>query len=251
MAPIGAPVADGAPILYLLVDLPSEAAPFLRAFLPRLRDAWSLPELVQIRAKATPARAFVEAVEAVLDAARTEAGESARVERGPGGLRRSGRGGRPAVLVNDRADVALAAGADGVHVGADDLPPASVRELPGGAELLVGATCHTLEELRAAPATGADYAAAGAFFPSPTKPAVDSDPRVPLAALDFGHPLPVLAIGGITAARAPSVLRTPHVRGVVVSSAVQEAPDPAAALREIRAALDRAAGTERLTPLGP
>jgi thiamine-phosphate pyrophosphorylase len=182
----------------------------------------------------------VAAVEAVLDAARSGASEAPRVVRGPRGLRRSPHGRRPIVIVNDRADVALAAGADGVHVGSGDVPPEAVRALPGGAELVIGVTCHTLEELRGAPPTGADYAAAGAFFPSPTKPSVRADPRNALSALPRSYPLPVYAIGGVTAGRCAEVLRVPHVEGVVVSSTVQAAADPAAALRELRAALDRA-----------
>jgi thiamine-phosphate pyrophosphorylase len=145
-----------------------------------------------------------------------------------------------AVIVNDRVDLALAAGADGVHVGRGDLPPDEVRRLSGD-RLLVGASTHSLDEARAAIAASAHVCGVGAMFASPTKPDVaPSGPaylRAYLAA--FPH-VPHLAIGGIDAARAAE-LAALGCRGVAIAAAACAARDPAAAVHAIRAALDRPA----------
>jgi thiamine-phosphate pyrophosphorylase len=145
-----------------------------------------------------------------------------------------------AVVVNDRVDLALAAGADGVHVGQGDLPPDEVRRLAGD-RLVVGASTHSLAEARAAVAAGAHVCGVGAMFASPTKPDVPpSGPaylRAYLAA--FPH-VPHLAIGGIDAARAAE-LASLGCRGVAIGAAACAARDPAAAVHAIRAALDRPA----------
>ena len=145
-----------------------------------------------------------------------------------------------AVIVNDRVDLALAAGADGVHVGRGDLPPDEVRRLSGD-RLLVGASTHSLDETRAAVAAGAHVCGVGAMFASPTKPDVaPSGPaylRAYLAA--FPH-VPHLAIGGIDAARAAE-LAALGCRGVAIGAAACAARDPAAAVHAIRAVLDRPA----------
>ena len=145
-----------------------------------------------------------------------------------------------AVVVNDRVDLALAAGADGVHVGQGDLPPDDVRRLAGD-RLVVGASTHSLDEACAAVAAGAHVCGVGAMFASPTKPDVaPSGPaylRAYLAA--FPH-VPHLAIGGIDAARAAE-LAALGCRGVAIGAAACAARDPAAAVHAIRAALDRPA----------
>jgi thiamine-phosphate pyrophosphorylase len=106
--------------------------------------------------------------------------------------------GRALVLVNDRPDVALLAGADGVHVGDEDLPPAEIRALVGPG-LLVGRTSRTLEAARAAIAEGADHVGFGPIFPSATKPLPGVEPRglAALAAACAGLDAPVVAISGI------------------------------------------------------
>ncbi|HEV8594570.1 MAG TPA: thiamine phosphate synthase, partial [Thermoplasmata archaeon] len=105
-------------------------------------------------------------------------------------------------LVNDDADLARRLGADGVHVGRGDTPLERARSLLGP-DAIVGATVYGAEgEERAAADAGADYLAAGPFFPSRTKP---EEPVMPLHVLDEilrRSPLPVFAIGGITAERA-------------------------------------------------
>lgn len=138
------------------------------------------------------------------------------------------------VLVNDRADVAIAAGAAGVHVGSEDLPVAAVRRIaPAG--FLVGASLGDAGE--AANARGADYVGIGPVFATTSKhdagPAIGVDGFTRLAALG-GRP--AVAIGGITPAHAASLARA-GAAGVAVIRGVLGAADPEAAARAIRAAL--------------
>jgi thiamine-phosphate pyrophosphorylase len=132
--------------------------------------------VVQVRLKDRPAGEVLEAARAVVALAR----------------------GRALVLVNDRADLALLAGADGVHGGDEDLPPAEARRLVGP-DLLVGRTTRTLAEARAAIGEGADHVGFGPLFGSRSK-ALALPPRGlgALAALCAALPAPVVAIGGIT-----------------------------------------------------
>ena len=125
------------------------------------------------------------------------------------------------LIVNDRLDVALASGADGVHLGAEDLPVhAAKRFVPEG--FIVGATAHSVEEGIRAEAEGADYVGVGAAFPSGTKKGA--------AVLGVaGISLPAVAIGGITAQNAREVLDA-GVDGVsVVASVVGQEDIQAAA----------------------
>lgn len=145
------------------------------------------------------------------------------------------------VWVNDRADVALAAGAHGVHVGADDLPPAAVRELAGEA-LRVGVSVGTPQEAEAALGGPADYWSVGAIYATSTKP----DAGAPIGPDGFRRlarlappGMPVIAIGGISTANAPEILAAGAV-GVAVSSAVFLAADVRQAARLLREAVDAA-----------
>ncbi len=109
-------------------------------------------------------------------------------------------GGRALVLVNDRADLAVLADADGVHVGDDDLPVAEARKVVGPARL-VGRTARTIEEARAAIAAGADHVGFGPVFASRTKALAVPARGIPTlreACLALGAP--VVAIGGISEA---------------------------------------------------
>lgn len=145
---------------------------------------------------------------------------------------------RPAgasVIVNDRADLALAAGADGVHLGRDDLSIRDVRRLAGRA-LIIGATVHDLDEAQAAIEAGADYCGVGAMFASPVKP--ERRPAGPalLRAFIERHPaIPHLAIGGITPANVHTLVEA-GCRGKAVCSAICAAEDPAAVTRDLLAA---------------
>lgn len=147
------------------------------------------------------------------------------------------------VLVNDRADVALAAGAAGVHVGHGDLTPAEARAIVGP-DAIVGLTVHTMAEAEAADDAPIDYASVGAVFATASK----DNPQEPIgvdgfaalaARLRRGRALPVIAIAGIDEARARA-LAAAGADGVAVMSAVTRAADPVAAaaalLRAVRAA---------------
>ncbi len=136
-----------------------------------------------------------------------------------------------ALVVNDRIDIALAVGADGVHLGQDDMPLADARAL-AGKRLKIGISTHTPAQVRAAYFGGADYIAYGPNFATRTKH--NPDPVQGLTALReavaLAHEVPVVAIGGIT----PADVRDIYGRGassICAISAVNGAPDVAAAAR--------------------
>jgi len=141
----------------------------------------------------------------------------------------------PLVIVNDRVPLAVAAGADGVHVGAGDMPVAGARRLLGAGPLL-GRTAHELAEAQGAVAAGADYLGVGPCFPSMTK-AFAAHAPVDFLTAAARLPLPVFAIGGITPERLPE-LRGLGLRRVAVAAAVTAAPDPPAAARRFLTALE-------------
>jgi thiamine-phosphate pyrophosphorylase len=146
---------------------------------------------------------------------------------------------RVPLVVNDRADVALAAGAAGVHLGQDDLPCAAARRLLGPAAI-VGVSVSTAAEARAAEGDGATYVAASPVFDTPTK--LDAAPGLGLAgvrAVRAATRLPVVAIGGLGEANAGDVVRA-GADGVAVVSAIVAAPEPRAAARALRRAVDAA-----------
>ncbi|MBM4381740.1 MAG: thiamine phosphate synthase [Deltaproteobacteria bacterium] len=141
------------------------------------------------------------------------------------------------VLVNRRVDVALAARADGAHLGFDALPLAEARALLGAGALL-GASAHSADEVAAAARAGASYAHLAPIFAPYSKPAS----REPLgfAALREAARagIPVLAQGGIDARRAAECVRA-GAAGVAVTGELCAATDPERAARELRDALDR------------
>jgi thiamine-phosphate pyrophosphorylase len=144
-------------------------------------------------------------------------------------------------FVNDRFDLALLAEADGVHLGQEDLAPAALPE-SARARLAIGRSTHTLDEVRAAAREPVDYVAFGPVFGTASK---DSPyPARGLALLAeaarLAAPRPLLAIGGIDAARAAS-LRAAGAAGAAVISAVADADDPVAATRALVAALSEPA----------
>lgn len=147
------------------------------------------------------------------------------------------RYGAPLIL-NDRLDLALACGADGVHVGQDDLPVAEVRRRAGRG-LIVGASAHNVAEARRAWAEGADYLGCGAVFGSATKTNVTPLSLDTLAAVCAAVPIPVAAIGGITRENLPRLAGT-GIAGAAVVSGIFGAADITAAARELRALADAA-----------
>lgn len=138
------------------------------------------------------------------------------------------------VMVNDRADVALAARADGVHVGQDDLEVADAVALLRGGGLLVGASTHSLAQVREACAAGASLLGFGPMFETTTKPSEPPIGPAELAAAVGASTVPVFAIGGLDAARIAAI----GARRAAISSAILRAADPQRAAREIRAALE-------------
>lgn len=150
------------------------------------------------------------------------------------------------LFVNDRADVALAAEADGLHVGQADLPAAAARRLIG-AKMLLGVSVATEDEARRAVTDGADYVSVSPVFLTATKP--DADRAVGLAGIErirraVGS-TPVLAIGGIDTTNARSIVDAGS-DGVSVVSAIMSANDPRAAARALRREVD--AGLEKREP---
>ena len=143
------------------------------------------------------------------------------------------------LLVNDRADVALAVGADGVHLPGDGLPPRVARRLLGP-DRLVGVSTHSALEVEAAAEAGADFVVFGPVYDTPAKRPF-GPPRgvAALAAACRGRRVPVLAIGGVTAARVAEV-RQAGAAGVAVIRALLAADDPRAATREMLSACEAA-----------
>lgn len=135
-------------------------------------------------------------------------------------------------IVNDRVDLALAAGADGVHLGQTDLPVADARRmLPP--DRLIGISVEDEEQVRAADAAGVDYLGVGAIYGSASK--TDAGAAVgpeQIRRFRAVSRLPIVAIGGITAARVPEV-RAAGAAAVAVIGAVVAAPDPQAAAGEL------------------
>lgn len=136
--------------------------------------------------------------------------------------------------VNDRADLALACEADGMHVGQNDLPPQWARRVVGP-DVLIGLSCHSAADHDAAPKE-ADYLTAGPVWATPTKPGRPGTGLefVRRAAMRLHKPW--FAIGGIDASNVDEVARE-GARRVVVVRAVTDADDPAAAVRELLAGM--------------
>lgn len=136
------------------------------------------------------------------------------------------------LIVNDRVDLALAAGATGVHLGTSDLPLAEARRLAGH-RLRLGASTHNLTEARRAMAAGCDYCGVGAMFPTATKERRPSGLRYLSAYLaKFGDRMPHLAIGGITPDNIGQLVEA-GCRGVAVSAVVCGAANPARVVRQL------------------
>jgi thiamine-phosphate pyrophosphorylase len=135
------------------------------------------------------------------------------------------------LFINDHADLALAAGAHGVHVGQKDLPVAEVRRFVP-ASMLVGASTNSLAEALAAQDAGANYVAVGSIFPTSTKG--DTRPASPAVLREVKSRLsvPVVAIGGINEGNIDQVLEA-RADAVAVISAVVDAPDIRAAARKL------------------
>ena len=135
-------------------------------------------------------------------------------------------------IINDRPDVALISGADGVHVGQSDLPAAEVRKLIGRGKL-IGVSTHNLEQARQAVRDGADYIGVGPFFRSPTKPRDFVAGPAYAKQVAEQIKIPAVAIAGITEANVDEVLAT-GINAVAVTAAVAGADDPRSAAMRLK-----------------
>jgi len=140
-------------------------------------------------------------------------------------------------VVNDRLDVAMAAQADGVHLGQDDFPIALARKILGPGAI-IGGSAGTLEEAQRCRSEGADYIGFGPVYPTASKE--DAGPAIGLKLLREvveAIPLPIIAIGGITPMNLPAVMKT-GVHGIAVISAVCCQEDPCAAAQNLRSVME-------------
>ncbi len=127
------------------------------------------------------------------------------------------------LIVNDSIDVALACSADGVHIGQGDMPACKARKLIGDGRIL-GVSAQTVAQALTAQRCGADYLGVGAVFPTSTKADADAVSYDTLKAVCAAVDIPVVAIGGITAANIASLAGS-GIDGVAVVSAVFASPD--------------------------
>jgi thiamine-phosphate pyrophosphorylase len=191
--------------LYAIVARPEEAAAAIAGG----------AGVVQVRVKDAPAGGILKVAREIVALAR----------------------GRALVIVNDRADLALLSGADGVHVGDEDLPVPEARRLLGP-DLLVGRTTRTLDEARAAVAEGADHVGFGPIFATTTKTlAVPPRGLGPLREASAGLGAPVVAIGGIGVDTIADVARAGAACAAVVG-AIFGKGDPVENARRLAAAFE-------------
>lgn len=136
------------------------------------------------------------------------------------------------LIVNDDYEAALAAGADGVHVGIEDTPVAAIRARTGK-DFIIGATAKTVEQAQRAEREGADYLGVGAVFPSPTKQNAIRITKAQLHEICAGVAIPAVAIGGITQKNVAS-LQGGDMAGIAVVSAIFGADDIVSAARSLK-----------------
>ncbi len=141
------------------------------------------------------------------------------------------------LIINDRVDIALACGAAGVHVGQEDLDAGTVRELLGPDRIL-GVTAKTVEQAERAEQAGADYLGSGAVFGSSTKKNAKPMTIEQLRQITSAVSIPVVAIGGIHAENIDQLAGT-GIAGAAVVSGIFGARDIGAAVRSLRASVDR------------
>ena len=173
--------------------------------------------LIQLRGKAWTDRLFLDLAGRILDLLR------------PAGI---------PLIINDRADIARAAGAAGVHLGRSDLPVGAARKILGR-RFMIGVSAGCPAEAREAEASGADYLGVGPVFPTSSK----EDAGAPLGPemirkIRMATSLPILAIGGISAENVPAVIEA-GADGVAVISAITSAADPEREAARILASIGR------------
>jgi thiamine-phosphate pyrophosphorylase len=204
--------SDVLPRIHCITDFPSyddDAIAVLEAVVAEGVDA------VQVRAKSLPDRELWAFTRALVN----------RLADTPA-----------SVIVNDRLDIALAAGAHGVHLGREDLPVADARRLaPQG--FLVGGTCRNVEHAKDAQEQGADYVGVGPVYPTTTKSGLP-DPIGLDTLRATARILPAIAISGINAERTADVMAA-GAYGIAVASAICRSPDPVLAAKGLVDAVAR------------
>lgn len=140
------------------------------------------------------------------------------------------------LIIDDRVDVMLAVGAEGVHVGADDMPVSCARKLIGEDKIL-GATAKTVEAAVRAYEDGADYLGVGAIYPTATKVKTVLTSTETLDAITKAIPIPVNAIGGLNKDNL-GVLKGISIAGVCAVSAIMKADSPKLAAEELKKAFE-------------
>ncbi|MCR5528192.1 MAG: thiamine phosphate synthase [Saccharofermentans sp.] len=141
------------------------------------------------------------------------------------------------LIIDDRVDVMLATGAEGVHVGAEDMPVGTARKLIGKDKIL-GATAKTVEAARKAYEDGADYLGVGAIYPTTTKVKTVLTSTDTLRDITEAVPIPVNAIGGLNKDNL-DVLKGIDIKGVCAVSAIMKADSPKKAAEELNEAFGR------------
>ena len=141
------------------------------------------------------------------------------------------------LVVDDRVEVVVGTGADGVHVGRDDMPVETARKILGK-DKIVGATTKTVEQAVAAYKAGADYLGVGAIYPTTTKVKTVLTSTDTLNNICNAVPIPANAIGGLNKDNL-GVLKGIPIAGVCVVSAIMKADDPRMASRELVEAIDK------------
>lgn len=204
----GSPASDGWPLMVITHPRPACGRP-LEQVVAECVDAGA--RAIQLRDKTADGRALT-----------TTAARLLAITKSAGAT----------LIVNDRLDVALAAGAGGVHLGPDDLTVPAARDI-APPDFTIGYSTDDPEEARRAAAEGADYLGVGAVFGTRSKPGLANEAigldRVRLVREASG--LPCLGIGGITPQNAPEVLETGA--GIAVLSTVMSAPDPGAVVQDL------------------
>ncbi|WP_336325978.1 thiamine phosphate synthase [Halovenus sp. HT40] len=144
------------------------------------------------------------------------------------------------LIINDRIDIALAADADGVHLGDDDLPISVAREQLGD-DAIIGRSVSTVEAAREAEEAGADYLGVGAVYTTASKDVDDENNGIGLETVEDiadAVDIPFVGIGGVTPGRAPDVVEA-GADGVAVITAITEEDDPEQATRELGEAVEQ------------
>lgn len=139
------------------------------------------------------------------------------------------------LIINDRLDIMLAVGADGVHLGQQDIPVKIVRRLIGK-DKIIGVSAHCPEEAEKAERDGADYLGVGAIFPTTTKKDIIITPVDVLRKIKETVSVPVVAIGGINQNNI-NTLKGSHVDGVAVISAIMKSKDPKSSAVALKASV--------------